>query len=599
MTPTTILNSVFGFSGFRPGQEEVVNHIANGQNILAVMPTGAGKSLCYQVPALLFERPTMVVSPLVALMDNQVAGLRMNGVNVACIHSGQDRDENIKQWRSVTHGDTKILYMSPERLMSERMLAAMYKLQPAMFVVDEAHCISKWGPAFRPEYADLENLRQYFPNSIISAFTATADAATRKDIAERLLGGSGKTIVQGFDRPNISLGVLQANNRKKQILNLVKGREGQSGIIYCLSRKNTEEFAAHLQSAGFKALPYHAGLSNEERFNSQERFQAEDGIIMVATVAFGMGIDKPDIRFVYHTNLPGSLEAYYQEIGRASRDGAPADTVMIYGLDDLRLRQQFITQESDDTDHIIREMKRLDALMAFCEASSCRRQILLYYFGETQPPCGNCDNCLNPPELVDMTEAAKNVLEAIKQTGERFGQAHIVGVSRGEETDRIKQFSHHNLSAFGANKAIAKPYLLALIRQMIGGGLLRMDITRFGTLSVTGSGDAVLNGQERFECKSLRQTKRGSNTTKSAQRNALAKDLNEDERDLLMLLKALRSDLARELGKPAYVVFSDATLIDMVEKLPANETDMLKVNGVGQTKFERYGDIFLKAIRDN
>jgi len=404
--PAEVLRSVFGFDEFRTGQKGIIDALLGGENLLAVMPTGAGKSLCYQVPALIMDGLTVVISPLVALMDNQVAGLRANGVNAACIHSGQSRDDNVEQWRRVSTGASKILYLSPERLMTPRMLSAMRALGPVMFVIDEAHCVSKWGPAFRPEYAQLTDLKNLFPEARIAAFTATADAATREDIAKVLFSGRGQTIVHGFNRPNLSLSIAPKTHRKTQLLTFMKEMRGQSGIVYCLSRKNTEEFAGALKAEGYKALPYHAGLDAQLRFETQERFMAEDGIIIVA--AFGMGIDKPDIRFVFHTNLPGSMEAYYQEIGRAGRDGAPAVTAMLYGLDDVRMRRQFITQEASSSDHQIREMKRLDALLTYCEASTCRRQVMLAYFGDKTEPCGNCDVCENPPEMIDANSDMKN-----------------------------------------------------------------------------------------------------------------------------------------------------------------------------------------------
>ncbi len=415
------LKTVFGHDDFRPGQEDVIDTILSGQNVLAVMPTGAGKSLCYQVPSLLLDGTTVVVSPLVALMDNQVAALRANGVAVSCIHSGQDRARNVEEWKRVSRGEADMLYLSPERLMTDRMLSAMAQIQPPLFVVDEAHCVSKWGPAFRPEYAQLSQLKSLFPDARVAAFTATADEGTRVDIAAQLFGGNGRMIVQGFDRPNLSLTVQSKVNRSAQLLDFMKRREGESGIVYALSRKNTEEHARALVAAGYTALAYHAGMPADVRFENQERFIAEDGIVMVATIAFGMGIDKPDIRFVYHVNLPSSLEAYYQEIGRAGRDGNPADTVLLYGLDDIRMRRQFITQEDSDQDHQLREHKRLDALLGYCEASTCRRQVLMAYFGETIPPCGSCDVCENPPERIDATDAAIALFQAVQDTGERFG----------------------------------------------------------------------------------------------------------------------------------------------------------------------------------
>lgn len=592
-TPDSILKNTFGFDGFRPGQKPIVESILSGSNVLAVMPTGAGKSLCYQIPALLLEGVTIVVSPLVALMDNQAAGLRVNGVDVACIHSGQSREDNIDQWRLASHGGAKLLYLSPERLMSGRMLSAVKALGPSMFVVDEAHCVSKWGPAFRPEYDQLSQLKDMFPEAVIAAFTATADEGTREDIARKLFASKGQIVVQGFDRPNLSLGVSDKSNRKQQLLSFMEGVKGQSGIVYCLSRKSTEEMAAALVAEGYNALPYHAGLDARVRFDSQERFMAEEGLIMVATIAFGMGIDKPDIRFVYHLNLPGSLEAYYQEIGRAGRDSAPAVTAMLYGLDDVRMRRQFITQDGSDTDHQMREHKRLDALLAYCEAPGCRRQVLLSYFGETTEPCGNCDNCETPPKMVDATDAMMTVLRAIEATGQRFGTAHVIDVARGHSTERTKQYGHDDHEAFGGGKGIAKPYLQALIRQAIAAGVLDMDISRYGALTFNEKARAIMSGAARFECKDI-QTK---TRTKRTARNAVAiAALSESDAGLLQDLKSLRTTLARELGKPAYIVFSDATLMDMAQKRPGNKSQMLDVSGVGATKFERFGQAFLGVI---
>ncbi len=597
ITPESILKSTFGFDAFRPGQAGVISALMGGEHVLAVMPTGAGKSLCYQVPALLLDGVTVVVSPLVALMDNQVAGLRANGVDVACIHSGQSREENVAQWRRVAGGQACLLYLSPERLMTPRMQSAMRALSPAMFVIDEAHCVSKWGPAFRPEYAQLSDLKSAFPQARIAAFTATADAATREDIARQLFGGRGQIIVQGFDRPNLSLAIAPKTDRKKQLLEFMESVRGQSGIVYALSRKNTEEFAAALSAAGHKTLPYHAGLDSALRFETQERFMAEEGLVIVATIAFGMGIDKPDIRFVYHTNLPGSLEAYYQEIGRAGRDGAPARTAMCYGLDDVALRRRFITQEASEADHQIREIRRLDALLSYCEASTCRRQVMLAYFGESAPPCGNCDNCESPPEMVDATEPLRTVLRAITETGSRFGQAHIIAVARGADTQRIKQFGHEALPAYGAAKALSQRYLQALIRQALASGHLDMEIERFGALTLTEKGRAVASGQAGFECKAIQMKSPAKRMARAQKKAAQQSALSERDNALLSALKARRMELARAMGKPAYIIFSDATLIDMASKRPATREEMLDVSGVGEVKFERFGVVFLEVIR--
>ena len=595
-TPESILKSVFGFDSFRHGQEDIITRLISGENVLAVMPTGAGKSLCYQVPALLLEGITIVISPLVALMDNQVGGLRANGVDVACIHSGQSREDNVAEWRRAASGAAKILYLSPERLMTPRMMDAIGKLNPAMFVIDEAHCVSKWGPAFRPEYAQLSELKTVFPKARIAAFTATADAATREDIAQTLFNKRGQIIIHGFDRPNLSLAIAAKTDRKKQLLEFMESVRGQSGIVYALSRKNTEEFARVLKAAGYEALPYHAGLEPQLRFDTQERFMAEESIVIVATIAFGMGIDKPDIRFVYHTNLPGSLEAYYQEIGRAGRDGAPALTAMCYGMDDVAMRRRFIMQESSEPDHQIREMKRLDALLSYCEASHCRRQVMLAYFGETAEPCGNCDNCENPPDMVDATEPLRFVMNAIVDTGSRFGQAHVIEVARGANTEKIRKFGHENLPSYGRAKNMGQPYLQALIRQALASGHLDMDIERFGALKLTPSGRIVLDGKDTFECKVIQVKSSAGRMARSSKKLAQESALSADEAALLAALKAKRMELARDIAKPAYVIFSDATLIDMVEKCPANREEMLDVSGVGHVKFAKFGQVFLDII---
>lgn len=481
--------------------------------------------------------------------------------------------------------------------MAPRMLSALKALNPAMFVVDEAHCVSKWGPSFRPEYAQLEMLKERFPDAVTAAFTATADEATREDIAERLFASKGRQFVQGFDRPNLQLAVTAKTNRSQQLLRLMDDVKGQSGIVYCLSRKNVDETAAALKAAGYNALPYHAGMDAKIRFDNQERFMAEDAVVMVATIAFGMGIDKPDIRFVYHMNLPGSLEAYYQEIGRAGRDGGPAVTAMVYGLDDMRMRRQFIADDGSDNDHQMREHKRLDALLAYCEASSCRRQTLLTYFGESAKPCGNCDNCIDSPTLVDVSAQAKILFAAIEGTGQRFGTAHVIDVARGAQTQRISQFGHDSLPAYGAGKAMGKPYLQALIRQAVAAGLLEIDISRYGALQITPSGQRVLSGAQSFQCRDI-VAHAPKTTRKTRGPSAVETQLSSRDQELLRELKVLRMSLAKEKSVPAYVIFSDAALIDMARKRPANSGEMLSVSGVGAVKFERYGEAFLQAIEN-
>lgn len=594
-TPLNILAESFGHKAFRPGQADIVDLILSGQNVLAVMPTGAGKSICYQVPSQILDRPTIVISPLVALMDNQAAGLRANGVPVAAIHSGQSREENVAQWKMVAQGETKLLYLSPERLMQPRMLSAMKALDPALFVVDEAHCVSKWGPAFRPEYADLSRLKDLFPNARVAAFTATADASTRKDIAYQLFSGQGEIIVHGFDRPNLSLTVSSLTNRTQQLLTWMESQRGESGIVYCLSRKNTEKYAEVLRAEGFNALPYHAGLSADVRFETQERFLAEPAIVIVATIAFGMGIDKSNVRFVYHLNLPSSLEAYYQEIGRAGRDGAPSETGLIYAMDDIRLRRQFISEDGSDSEHQIREHRRLDALLGYCEASKCRRQVLMSYFGETSEPCGNCDVCLNPPDLIDATEEALALFGAIDGTGQRFGATHVIGVARGDELPRILQYGHNELPVFGTADR-PKQWFQGLLRQAVALRYLNVNMEAYGRLEIMPKAQAVLDGRAEFKCKDPTVKRVTRKARSSSASKSVASPLNTKDTELLSRLKALRMDFAKQLGKPAFVVFSDATLNDMVLKKPKTREEMLDVSGVGPSKFDRFGEAFLAEI---
>jgi ATP-dependent DNA helicase RecQ len=593
--PEKILRDVFGFDAFRPGQREIVDKLLSGRHVLAVMPTGAGKSLCYQVPALLQDGLTVVISPLVALIDDQVAALQANGVAAARIHSGRSREDNVADWRRVESGDAPMLYMSPERLMTPRMLSALQRIAPALFVVDEAHCVSKWGTNFRPEYGALADLQKHFPNATKAGFTATADTATQRDVATKLFAGQGDVIVHGFDRPNLWLGVTPKTKWRDQLRQFLRSREGQSGIVYCLSRRLTEEVATMLHDDGVHALPYHAGLSPEVRTANQETFMAEDGVVMVATIAFGMGIDKPDIRFVFHTNLPGSMESYYQEVGRAGRDGAASEVFMIYGLDDVRMRRQFIVQDGDDTDHQRREHKRLDALLAYCEASQCRRVTLLTYFGETTEPCGNCDVCQDPPKMVDGTTEAQMLFSAVHRTGERFGTVHVIDVLLGKTNERITTLGHNNLSTFGVGAERTKTFWQAFIRQAVAGGYLQIDIERFGGLRLSDRGRRVLKGGETFE---YHEAAGFTLAAKARKEKAVVADLDGIDADLYAALKAVRRDIAQTRNVPAYVIFADKTLQHMCLLQPKSLDEMAKVNGVGPAKLKKFGIIFLEALAD-
>jgi len=591
-----ILKETFGYDGFRPGQEEVVAELLAGRNVLVVMPTGSGKSLCFQVPALARGGLTIVVSPLVALMEDQVAALKLAGVAADTINSSRPWPVNAEAWRRAARGETRLLYISPERLMTAKMIAALQKLPVTCFAIDEAHCISRWGPSFRPEYEGLARLGELFPGATLAAFTATADAATREDIAGKLFGGQGRTFVAGFDRPNIHLAVEPRSDWKRQLLDFVKPRAGSSGIVYCLSRKKTEETAAFLVRNGIHALPYHAGMDQEIRAANQDEFMTGKAVVMVATIAFGMGIDKPDVRYVFHANLPGNMEAYYQEIGRAGRDGKPAEAFMLYGLDDIRQRRLFIEDDSGDDAHKMREHKRLDALVAYCETPECRRRALLSYFGEDPKPCGNCDVCLDPPAVEDGSHHARLALGLVERTGQRFGAAHLIEVLRGADTDKIRTLGHDGLSAYGEGKGLDKDTWRSLLRQLVAAGHLRLDITGYGGLSLTEAGSALLRGEGSFHYRkdTARRRKKAASGVKAA---ALA-DLSEQDADLLEALKRLRLEMARERGAPAYVIFQDRSLMDMAVRKPANETEFADVYGVGQAKIRDFAAPFLALIAE-
>lgn len=590
-----VLKGVFGFDGFRPGQEPVVDAILAGRNALAVMPTGSGKSLCFQLPALVRGGLTIVVSPLVALMQDQVAALKLAGVRADTINSAKDRAENVTVWRRVAAGEIDLLYLSPERLMTDRMLAAVARLPLSLIVIDEAHCISQWGASFRPEYDDLARLRSVFPSVPIAAFTATADQVTRLDIAEKLFAGDADVFVHGFDRPNIRLDVTLRADWKRQVLDFLESHSGESGVIYCLSRKKTEEIAGFLRDKGYNALPYHAGMEKEARDRNQDLFMSESAVIMVATIAFGMGIDKPDVRFVLHTDMPGSVEAYYQEFGRAGRDGEPAHALMLYGLDDIRMRRMFIDQEHEEGDRRRREHKRLDALIAYCEAAECRRQSLLRYFGEDSEPCGNCDACLEPVELTDGTKDAQLALKTIQETGERFGTVHIVDVLRGGNTERIRKFGHDTVSTYGAGTGHGAKDWQSLIRQLVANGFLDLDIQGFGGLSVSDKGRALQRGEVAFRYRqdSLRRDRKAKTPRSSA---APTESMSGPELRLFKALKQLRSEIAREGNVPAYVVFTDRSLADMAAKRPTCKESFSGIHGVGAAKLEKFAAPFIDLI---
>ncbi|BCH06921.1 ATP-dependent DNA helicase RecQ [Mesorhizobium sp. 131-3-5] len=582
---------MFGFDDFRPGQADVMDALLGGRHVLAVMPTGAGKSLCYQVPALVMGGLTLVVSPLVALMQDQVAALRLAGVGADTINSSLDREANVAAWRRVASGQTRLLYLAPERLMTERMLEALSRLEISLIAIDEAHCISQWGPAFRPEYEDLSRLRHIFPNVPIIAVTATADESTRSDIEARLFAERVETLVLGFDRPNIKLAIESKQDSKRQLLRFIERHPGKSGIVYCLSRKKTEEMAAFLEKNGVTALAYHAGMSKDAREANQNAFMTLSGVVMVATIAFGMGIDKPDVAYVFHTDMPGSLEAYYQEIGRAGRDGRKAEAHMLYGLGDIRMRRLFIDDEDAAVEHKKRAHRRLDTLIGYCETAQCRRQVLLGYFGEEAEPCGNCDNCLEQVPRADGGAEARIILAAVAQSGERFGAAHVIDILLGHETEKIVARGHQKLASFGSGAAHKKDLWQSLIRQLVAGGFLEPDPSGHGGLAIAEKGHALGRGEIPFHYR-VEMRSRALRKMRAAEGSGA----EGVDASLLATLKSLRLRLAKERQVPAYVVFSDRTLIDMAERRPRDLDAFAEVNGVGGAKLKEFGEIFLKAI---
>lgn len=592
-----ILERVFGFPSLRPGQADIIEAILQRNHVLGIMPTGAGKSLCYQLPALVLDGLTLVVSPLVALMDDQVAALRLSGVAAETINGNRSRSDNLAAWQRVSAGHAKLLYLAPERMMQPRMIASLQRLPINLIAVDEAHCISKWGPAFRPDYVGLSQLGDLFPDVPIAAFTATADRTTRRDICEKLFNRSGRVFSQGFDRPNIHLAVQSRRNLQRTLLEFVHSHPGQSGIVYCLSRKSTENTAALLRSHGVAALPYHAGLDASERLEHQQMFMSQNGVVMVATIAFGMGIDKADIRFVFHTDLPASMEAYYQEIGRAGRDGLPADTLMLYGLTDIVQRRRFIEESDADPEFRRHEHQRLNLLLGYCESAGCRRQALLGAFDERlEEPCGNCDNCLNPPEVREGLVEGQKVLSAAHRTGQRFGAAYLIDVLLGKATTRIQEWGHDSLPTFGVGREHNKDEWRSIVRQLTAGGFLSVDIGGKGGLSITPKGRRLLSGAETFRFRIDPQVVAGRSRPDPGTDGKHDALVERKDRKLFEHLRETRLTLARTHNVPAFMIFSDRTLTDMAVRKPRTPTELKLVHGVGDVKVAKFGEVFLSAI---
>ena len=617
-TAQQILHDTFGYSSFRGAQQAIVEHVVAGGDALVLMPTGGGKSLCYQIPALLRPGVGIVVSPLIALMQDQVDALKQLGVPAAFLNSSLDAEAAREVSRQLLRGELKLLYVAPERLVTEGFLSLLERLyvtpspQPspargegvrsgiALFAIDEAHCVSHWGHDFRPEYRALTVRHERFPDVPRIALTATADAPTRREIVERLALEQASQFVSSFDRPNIRYRVTQKNNARQQLQTFLETEHpDDAGIVYCLSRKKVEETAAWLKEQGWDALPYHAGLDAATRNRNQQRFLREEGVIMVATVAFGMGIDKPNVRFVAHLDLPKSMEGYYQETGRAGRDGLPANAWMAYGLGDVvSMRQMLLSGDAPEERKRV-ELQKLDALLGFCESTECRHQTILRYFGEEHPGnCNECDNCLSPVDTWDATQAAQMALSCVYRTGQRFGVAHLIDVLLGKATPKVEQFSHQQLSTFGIGKDLAQTQWSSVYRQLVAAGLINVDMEAYGGLKLTEAARPVLRGeQEVWLRRDAEPAKRKSSKAErgSHLREAFA-GANEDP--LWQALKAKRMELAREQGVPPYVIFHDSNLLEILNRKPQTLDEMAQISGVGQAKLAKYGDAFLQVVED-
>ena len=584
-----LLQEVFGFEDFRPGQAEIVEAVANGQDVLAIMPTGGGKSLCFQLPALIREGVTVVISPLIALMRDQVRALQEVGVEAGALTSGNTPEETEAVWQALEDGRLKLLYMAPERLASGAIIGMLRRVNVTLIAVDEAHCVSQWGHDFRPDYLRIGDLCAAL-DAPLAAFTATADAETRAEIVEKLFQTAPEVFLRGFDRPNIHLMFAAKDQPRRQILSFVAARKGQSGIVYCGTRAKTESLARALNEAGHPACHYHGGMEPDARRATEARFQQEDGLIVVATVAFGMGIDKPDIRWVAHADLPKSMEAYHQEIGRAGRDGAPAETLTLFGPEDIRLRRSQIDEGLAPPERRMADHARLNALLGLAEALKCRRATLLNYFGEDVAKCGTCDLCDTPPDVFDGTTAVRKALSAILRTDEWFGSGHLIDILLGTLTDKVRDRGHDALPTFGVGKEYNRRQWQAIFRQMMGHDLIRPDPERHGALRMTDDALPILRDERSI-------TLRRDTIQKASDRPVVRALVSEEDAPMLSALKAKRRALAEAARVPAYIIFTDRTLIEMAEKRPQSLDDMAKIGGIGAKKLASYGDAFLEVLR--
>ncbi|MHC4870798.1 MAG: DNA helicase RecQ [Planctomycetota bacterium] len=601
-----ILKDTFGYPEFRGHQEDIINHMINGGDSLVLMPTGGGKSLCYQIPAMLRDGVGIVISPLIALMQDQVSAIQENGVRAEFLNSSLTGKEAWEVENKLLENSIDLLYIAPERLLNDTTLNILRQAQISLFAIDEAHCVSRWGHDFRPDYLNLSILHEEFPEIPRLACTATADQKTREEIIKQLKLEEAECFVSGFDRPNICYKVMPKKNARKELVKFINTEyPGQSGIVYCLSRKNVDETALWLCDQGFNAFPYHAGMNNADRQKNQDTFLREENVIIVATIAFGMGIDKPDVRFVAHLNLPKSIEAYYQETGRAGRDGLPATAWMMYGMQDVVLLRQFIEKSTGDNNYKRIERQKLDAMLAYCEVTGCRREVLLSYFGDHQEEdCGNCDTCLDPVEQVDYTVAAQKALSCIFRTGQRFGVSYLVDVLTGSDNERIKNLRHDQVSTYGIGKDMTKTEWRTLYRQLVILGMVTVD-PHFNVLSLTQKSNGLLKGEEKFYMrKQLKREEKEKRVkeikakTKSKKQKRTEKDLNEEDRKIFEHLRDCRTKIAKRKHIPSYVVFSNETLFLMAEQKPKDEEEMMEVSGVGLVKYKKYGEIFLDAVRE-